>query len=120
MNCTAAYSHPSGANYQRNEGCKWHRTNCVAGKKEAEGPPSHGFDIKSMDTKFGEKTWELAEKKIQQLALNKLLQKARIDKQDVDVVFSGDLLNQCIGSSFTLRGTGSGAPLAPVDVTLKP
>ena len=92
----------------------------VAGKKEAEGPPGHGFDIKSMDTKFGEKTWELAEKKMQQLALNKLLQKARIDKQDVDVVFSGDLLNQCIGSSFTLRGTGSGAPLAPVDVTLKP
>ena len=78
----------------------------VAGKKEAEGPLGHGFDIKSMDTKFGEKTWELAEKKMQQLALNKLLQKARIEKKDVDVVFSGDLLNQCIGSSFTLRGTG--------------
>ena len=78
----------------------------VAGKKEAEGPLGHGFDIKSMDTSFGEKTWELAEKKMQQLALDKLLHKARLEPKDIDVVFSGDLLNQCIGSSFTLRNTG--------------
>ena len=78
----------------------------VAGKKEAEGPLGHGFDIKSMDTKFGEKTWEQAEKKMQQLALNKLLQKARLNTADIDLVCSGDLLNQCIGSSFTLRNTG--------------
>ena len=78
----------------------------VAGKKEAEGPLGHGFDIKSMDTKFGEKTWEQAEKKMQQLALEKLLYKSKLQKEDLDVVFSGDLLNQCIGSSFTLRNTG--------------
>ena len=78
----------------------------VAGKKEAEGPLGHGFDIKSMDTKFGEKTWEQAEKKMQQLALNKLLQKARLNTADIDLVYSGDLLNQCIGSSFTLRNSG--------------
>ena len=79
----------------------------VAGKKEAEGPLGHGFDIKSMDTKFGEKTWEQAEKKMQQLALEKLLYKSKLQKGDLDLVFSGDLLNQCIGSSFTLRNTGS-------------
>ena len=78
----------------------------VAGKKEALGPLGHGFDIRSMDTKFGEKTWEQAEKKMQQLALNKLLQKAHLEPKDLDLVFSGDLLNQCIGSSFTLRNTG--------------
>ena len=78
----------------------------VAGKKEAEGPLGHGFDIKSMDTKFGEKTWEQAEKKMQQLALEKLLYKSKLQKGDLDLVFSGDLLNQCIGSSFTLRTTG--------------
>ena len=78
----------------------------VAGKKEALGPLGHGFDIKSMDTKFGEGTWEQAEKKMQQLALGKLLQKARLKTGDIDLVFSGDLLNQCIGSSFTLRNTG--------------
>ena len=78
----------------------------VAGKKEAEGPLGHGFDIKSMDTKFGEKTWEQAEKKMQQLALEKLLYKSKLQKGDLELVFSGDLLNQCIGSSFTLRNTG--------------
>ena len=78
----------------------------VAGKKEAEGPLGHGFDIKSMDTKFGERTWEQAEKKMQQLALTKLLSKAKVNMSQVDAVFSGDLLNQCIGSSFTLRNTG--------------
>ena len=59
-----------------------------------------------MDTKFGEKTWEQAEKKMQQLALYKLLDKSRLHADDIDLVFSGDLLNQCIGSSFTLRNTG--------------
>ena len=78
----------------------------VAGKKEAEGPLGHGFDIKSMDTKFGERTWEQAEKKMQQLALNRLLEKAGLKPKDVELVYSGDLLNQCIGSSFTLRNTG--------------
>ena len=78
----------------------------VGGKKEAEGPLGHGFDIRSMDTRFGEKTWEQAEKKMQQLALYKLLDKAQLHANDIDLVFSGDLLNQCIGSSFTLRNTG--------------
>lgn len=78
----------------------------VAGKKESEGPLGHLFDITSQDTKFGEKTWEQAEKKMQQLAITKLLSKAELTPKDIDVVFSGDLLNQCIGSSFTLRGTG--------------
>ena len=78
----------------------------VAGKKEALGPLGHGFDIRSMDTSFGEKTWEQAEKKMQQLALYKLLDKSRLHADDIDLVFSGDLLNQCIGSSFSLRNTG--------------
>ena len=78
----------------------------VAGKKEAEGPLGHGFDIKSMDTRFGEKTWEQAEKRMQQLALDRLLEKAQLKPRELDLVFSGDLLNQCIGSSFSLRNTG--------------
>ncbi len=78
----------------------------VAGKKESEGPLGHAFDLTSQDTKFGEQTWEQAEKKMQQLALEKLLEKGKIRKTDIDMVFSGDLLNQCIGSSFPLRNTG--------------
>ena len=78
----------------------------VAGKKESQGPLASKFDIVDQDTKFGEKTWEQAEKKMQQLALQKLLEKAGLEEKDLDLVFSGDLLNQCIGSSFTLRNTG--------------
>lgn len=78
----------------------------VAGKKESEGPLSKTYDIIHSDSYFGQKTWEQAEKKMQQLALQRLCQKAGITTDEIGVVFSGDLLNQCIGSSFTLRNSG--------------
>lgn len=78
----------------------------VAGKKETEGPLGYTFDVKCRDPYFGQKTWEQAEKHMQQQALKKLAEKAGMAQTDFDLVFSGDLLNQCIGSSFTLRNTG--------------
>ena len=78
----------------------------VAGKKEKQGPLGREFDVTREDSYFGQKTWEQAEKKMQQLALEHLSRKAGMDQTDFDLVFSGDLLNQCIGSSFTLRNTG--------------
>ena len=78
----------------------------VAGKKESQGPLGSAFDITSSDTLFGQKTWEQAEKQMQKLALDTLLKKAQLSRQQLGLVFSGDLLNQCIGSSFTLRNTG--------------
>lgn len=78
----------------------------IAGKKEKEGPLGKHFDHTHQDTYFGQKTWELGEKRMQQLALQTLAKKAGMRQNEFDVVFSGDLLNQCIGSSFTLRNTG--------------
>ena len=78
----------------------------VAGKKEGEGPLGSKFDLVNPDTKFGQKTWEQAERRMQQLALQTLIKKAQLSTDKLDLVFSGDLLNQCIGSSFTLRNTG--------------
>lgn len=78
----------------------------IAGKKESEGPLAPFFDLTSQDTLFGEKTWEQAEKRMQQLALEKLAEKAKIPPSEFGLVFSGDLLNQCIGSSFSLNNTG--------------
>ncbi len=78
----------------------------VAGKRESEGPLASHFDITNRDTYFGQETWEQAEKHMQQLALRTLLEKAKLKHDDVGLVFSGDLLNQCIGSSFTLNKTG--------------
>lgn len=77
----------------------------VAGKKEQNGPLSNDYDLTDNDTYFGQKTWEQGEKKMQQLALDTLAKKAGLSKNQFDVVFSGDLLNQCIGSSFPLRNT---------------
>jgi len=78
----------------------------VAGKKESEGPLAAYFDVTSQDTHFGQKTWEQAEKQMQNLALDTLLKKSGLQKSHIGAVFSGDLLNQCIGSSFPLRNTG--------------
>lgn len=78
----------------------------VAGKKESQGPLSHTFDMTVNDSYFGQTTWEQAEKRMQEIAIELLLEKAALQREDIDLVFSGDLLNQCIGSSFTLRNRG--------------
>ena len=78
----------------------------VAGKKESEGPLKDCFDVTGRDPYWGQKTWEQGEKQMQLLALQKLAEKASIKPEGFQIVFSGDLLNQCISSSFTLRNTG--------------
>ena len=75
----------------------------IAGKKEGEGPLGNFFDLVSNDTYFGEATWEQGEKKMQQLAMQTLVSKVGLELSEIDLVYSGDLLNQCIGSSFSLR-----------------
>lgn len=78
----------------------------IAGKKESEGPLKAYFDKIESDSYFGEKTWEQAEKKMQQLAMHTLAQKANMSTNEFQLILSGDLLNQCIGSSFSLRNKG--------------
>lgn len=77
----------------------------IAGKKEAQGPLGKLFDLTSEDNYFGQKSWELAEKAMQESALETLAQKAGMEESDFELVLSGDLLNQCIGSAFTVRNT---------------
>lgn len=78
----------------------------IAGKKEGEGPLKDCFDQIYSDTLFGQKTWEQAERQLQKQTMELLMKKAELGRSQVGMVFSGDLLNQCIGSSFTLRNTG--------------
>ena len=77
----------------------------IAGKKEAEGPLGSYFDRTEADTRFGQKTWEQAETRLQELALDTARQKAPPGCGELDVLFAGDLLNQCISSAFAVRGT---------------
>ena len=78
----------------------------VAGKKESEGPLQAYFDYTNGDTYFGEKTWEKAESAMQKTVLQRALEKAELTPEDLDYILAGDLLNQCIGSSFGLRELG--------------
>ena len=78
----------------------------TVGKKESQGPLRSYFDVHQSETYFGETTWEQAENKMQQITLEALKSKAKITAEDIDVIYSGDLLNQCIGSSFSLNNSG--------------
>ncbi len=75
----------------------------VVGKKESEGPYGKYFDICGTDSLFGEDSFEKAESKLQKLAVDRAIKKGAINFGDVDCIFAGDLLNQCIGSSFGLK-----------------
>ncbi|MBR5381322.1 MAG: stage V sporulation protein AD, partial [Oscillospiraceae bacterium] len=77
----------------------------VVGKKEGGGPLGVSFDLVCEDSFFGEKTWEKAESSMLSRTLSLAVGKAGLSLADIDCVFSGDLLNQCAGSSFGLRGT---------------
>ncbi len=74
-----------------------------AGKKESEGPFKNKFDITTDDVYWGENSWEKAENKFVKEALKKALTKAQLTPDDIDYIFSGDLLNQCVGTSYGLR-----------------
>ena len=75
----------------------------VGGRFEGEGPLREYFDELSEDHFFGEKTWEKGESTMQRHALSRALEKAGLRERDLDLIFAGDLLNQCVGSSFALR-----------------
>ncbi len=75
----------------------------VVGKLEKSGPLGERFDLHSSDDKFGQKTWEKAEAEMQRLALNTALGKGKMSERDLDAIFSGDLLNQCVGAAYGLK-----------------
>ena len=75
----------------------------VVGKKEGEGPLRNSFDHISIDSYWGEATWEKAESQMQKMAFSLAVDKAGIPQKQVQFLFAGDLLNQCIGSTFGNR-----------------
>ncbi len=75
----------------------------IVGPKEADGPLCKYFDQTLEDEFWGEKSWEKAESKIIKETVSTLIGKSGVSTADVDMVIAGDLLNQCISSSFGLR-----------------
>jgi len=78
----------------------------VAGKQEAAGPLGPLFDRTTQDTTFGCDTWEQAESTLVGQTVALLLEKSGHAAAEIDCIFAGDLLNQCIASSFGLRALG--------------
>lgn len=77
------------------EGCA-----SIVGKKEGEGPLGAHFDKIEEDEKLGKETWEEAESFLQQETAELAIQKAGLQKEDIRMIFAGDLLAQSIASSF--------------------
>ena len=78
----------------------------VGGKKEGEGPLAAAFDELSSDNRFGQSSWEAAEKYLQLRAARLCLQKAQLPEEKVRLVLAGDLQAQCTASGYAMRELG--------------
>jgi len=75
----------------------------VVGPKEGQGPLKKTFSKVWKDQLHGEKSWEVAETKMLQEAMQGAIDEAGIPKEQLDFMLAGDLLNQIISSSFAAR-----------------
>ena len=78
----------------------------VVGKREGEGPLGRSFDMIFEDATMGEKSWEKAESAMQREAFTRALNKAGLSPSQLNFLFTGDLLNQSIASTFGMREYG--------------
>ena len=72
----------------------------VVGKTESEGPLGKCFDMVIEDERAGKQTWEEAESELHKTAVGLALDKTGLKANEIDGIFSGDLINQCTGSAF--------------------
>ncbi len=77
-------------------------TASIAGKKESGGRLGEYFDSIVKEERFGVDTWEKAESEMQKQAVGMLIDKCGLKSEDVNLIYGGDLLNQCIGTSYGL------------------
>lgn len=75
----------------------------IVGPKEGDGLLKEYYDQVLEDSLWGEETWEKAESKILNTAINSAIDNANVTKQDIRYVFAGDLLNQLMSSTFAIR-----------------
>lgn len=81
-----------------------HGSAAVVGKTESEGPLAKEFDHSYPDdTIDGCPSWEKAESALQYEAITRAIAKAELSPKDIELILAGDLLDQCIGTSFGIR-----------------
>ena len=75
----------------------------VAGTKECEGIVGRYVETALSDDMFGESTYEKAECKMLSHVIDGAIANAGLRREQIDVIISGDLLNQIISASFAAR-----------------
>ena len=73
----------------------------VVGGKEGAGPLKKGFDEVSLDSYFGQESWEKAEMTMLSRCLERCAEKSGGLRPDA--ILGGDLLNQCVSSAFAVK-----------------
>ena len=80
----------------------------VAGPKENDGRYKGFFDLALEDDMFGQNTFERAERKMFEHAIDGAIAKANLVSGDIDAVIAGDLLNQIVSASYAARKQHAG------------
>lgn len=75
----------------------------ICGSKEKTGVIGEFADITLEDDMYEESTYEKAECKMLTNAISLAIEKGGFHEKEIDVLFSGDLLNQIISASFAAR-----------------
>ncbi|BED91968.1 MAG: stage V sporulation protein AD [Candidatus Improbicoccus pseudotrichonymphae] len=78
----------------------------VGSKKESEGPLGKFLDMTFEDSFAGEDSWERAEGVLQREAVKIALRKTNLESENIDIIFSGDLLDQSFSTIFGLKNFG--------------
>lgn len=78
----------------------------IVSSMEGDGPIGAYFDKVLEDDTWGEKTWELAERKMFEQAVRMALDKAGLAPEGADMLLGGDLLNQIISANYAARELG--------------
>lgn len=78
-------------------------TGTIAGPKESAGIVGKYVDKTLVDDMYGESTYEKAECKMLTYAISQTIEKAGETDKNIDMLVSGDLLNQIISASFAAR-----------------
>ncbi len=78
-------------------------TGTIAGPKECQGVVGRYVDKALTDDLFEETTYEKAECKMLSYSISQAIKNAGLTEKDIDLLVSGDLLNQIISASFAAR-----------------
>ena len=81
-------------------------TYTIVGPYENNGPLSSYFDDHYKDLYCEEESWEKAEVKLLTESMKRVLKKNKMTKDSIDLVLSGDLLNQITSSCYSAEVIG--------------